>query len=58
MKTEVDAMAMIIPAFGRAGVAQAGGQVDDAGIDRVFAKWVEPAGSGSEPLATRFHRSA
>jgi hypothetical protein len=43
LKTKVDGMAMIIPLFTQAGELEQGKQVDDARIDAVFAKWVEPA---------------
>ncbi|WP_242111473.1 DUF6607 family protein [Luteimonas aquatica] len=44
LKTKIDGMAMIIPLFGQAEDLQAGKPVSDGDIDRVFAKWVEPAG--------------
>ncbi len=49
-------MAMITPLFPQAGLVQGGGRVDDAGIERVFARRVEPAGpeSGGERA---WHRS-
>jgi len=43
LKTKIDGMAMIIPLFTQAGELEAGKQVADAAIDKVFAAWVEPA---------------
>ena len=43
LKTNVDGMAMIIPLFTQAGDVQAGKQVPDADIAKVFTDWVEPA---------------
>ena len=43
MKTRIDGMAMIMPLFTQAGIVEAGGTVQDADIDRVFAEWVERA---------------
>ena len=43
MKTKIDGMAMIMPLFTQAGIVEAGGTVQDADIDRVFAQWVERA---------------
>jgi hypothetical protein len=51
MKTKVDGMAMIIPLFTQAGEVQEGGAVDDARIDKVFAEWVEPAGTEPQVAA-------
>ena len=45
LKTKVDGMAMIIPLFTQASELEAGKQVADAQIDKVFAEWVEPAPS-------------
>lgn len=43
LKTRVDGMAMIVPLFAQASDIQAGRDVADADIDRVFAEWVAPA---------------
>ncbi len=43
LKTKIDGMAMIIPLFAQAGERKEGKQVADAEIDKVFARWVEPA---------------
>ena len=43
LKTEIDGMAMIMPLFEQAEAIQGGAAVDEAAIDEVFAKWVEPA---------------
>jgi len=45
LKTKVDGMAMIIPLFTQAGELEAGKQVADTRIDKVFAEWVESAPS-------------
>ena len=46
LKTKIDGMAMIIPLFTRRRELEEGKQVADAEIDKVFAKWVEPAAKG------------
>lgn len=43
LKTKVDGMAVIVPLFTQAEKEQQGKRVDDAEIDAVFARWVEPA---------------
>ena len=43
LKTKLDGMAMIIPLFEQAEAVQGGAAVDEAGIDKVFAQFVEPA---------------
>ena len=47
LKTGIDGMAMIIPLFTQAGELEEGKTVADRDIDKVFAKWVEPAPSKS-----------
>jgi len=49
LKTKVDGMAMIIPLFTQAGEVEEGKAVDDAEIDAVFARWVEPAAPEAAP---------
>lgn len=45
LKTTLDGMAMIVPLFTHASEQQAGRQIADSEIDKVFAEWVEdPAG--------------
>ena len=46
LKTKIDGMAMIIPLFTQAGELEAGKQVADVAIDKVFAQFVEPAPGG------------
>lgn len=43
LKTAVDGMALIEPLFTQAQRVQDGGEVGDAEIDAVFARWTEPA---------------
>lgn len=47
LKTKIDGMAMIISLFEQAEAIQGGKVVDDAAIDEVFAKWVEPASTSA-----------
>ena len=49
LKTKIDGMQMIMPLFTQADDVQSGKPIDEAGIDKAFAEWVEPAPAAGAP---------